>query len=111
VTRQGPSPLTLLTAFTPQASIRSKQQVHHGTCGSVKWVAIEGGGAYEGLESDGYLAIAVQDSRTGQAEVFRTGGSRLAFRGIEVHSTSADVFATIRDGKVSARTETLPPDH
>ncbi len=111
VVRQGGSPLTLLTAFGANLAVESRGNVHRGRHGKVKWVAIEGGSAADGLESDGHFVIAVEEAGTGDVEVYRFGGTSLAFHGTQVASAAEDVFAVIHGGKVSGKVETLPLDH
>jgi len=106
VAQQGQS-LTLLTAFGPQLPIQAKGNAYQGRHGDVSWVAIVGGGAAHGLESDAHIAIAVESSKAAGSQVMRFGGSKLAFRGVHVDSTAQDVFADIRGRKNVRKTETL----
>jgi len=110
VVREGGSPLVLLTAFGPRLDVKTSGNTHQGKQGKVSWTAIVGPGASGGLESDAHFAIAVEDPGAGRAEVFRFGGSKLTFRGVDVKSGAKDVLAEIRGSRVSGKTETLPAE-
>ncbi len=99
VVQQGQS-LTSLTAFGLQLPIQTKGNAYHGQHGDTAWVAIVGGGTVQGLESDAHFAIAVESPKAGISHVMRFGGSKLAFRGVNIDSAAPDVFAAIRDRKI-----------
>jgi len=107
VVHEGDSPLVLLTAFCPRLDVKTSGNTYQGKLGKVTWAAIVGGGTGGGLESDAYFAVAVEEPGTSHADVFRFGGRRLTFRGVNVKSTTDDVFAEIRNAKVARKVETL----
>ena len=100
-------PMTLLTAFGPKVEVETKDNVYHGQLGDVSWTAIVGRGSAKGLEADGYLAVVVRHRKTGHTEMLRFGGKALSYDGTKVESTAEDVFAVIREGKVTRTVTTL----
>jgi len=93
--------MTLLTAFSPNIRLESRgRNVHVGRRGPLSWVVVVGGGAAEGLVSDGHLAIAAYDAQSRTAEVLRFGGRHLEFKGVTIPADSEDVFGVIQGGKL-----------
>jgi hypothetical protein len=76
--------------------------------GDVTWTVLVGGGSPGGLESDGHLAVAVHNAKTGQTEVMRFGGKTLNWQGTKTEAPAEDVFAAIGAGKVTRMVTTLP---
>ena len=106
VVQQSDRPMTLLTAFGPELPIEARGNVYRFQSGGVSGVVIVGGGTAGELESDAHLAIAVDSRSTGQAEVMRFGGTRLAYRGVAVDSAGEDVYAVIEGKRISRVVET-----
>jgi hypothetical protein len=100
VVQEGDRAITLLTAFGPKVQVNAVQNVYRGTAGDRSWVALVGGGAADGLETDGHFAIAVSEAKTRRAELMRFGGTALSYRGAKVPGSGEDAFAVVQDGKV-----------
>jgi len=109
VVQASDGPLTLLTAFAPKVALEAKGATTWvARSGERAWAIVAGGGSAEGLASDGYLAVAACDVATGAAEVFRFGGRRLEFKGVDVPGEGEDVFAEIRGGKLGRAVRSAP---
>ncbi len=101
VVRAGAGPIRLLTAFAPRLRVASKgRNVHVGRADGVSWVVLVGGGSAEDLRCDADFAIAARDVKTGAAEAYRFGGSRVELAGLAVRGKAPDSFAAIRNGKL-----------
>lgn len=100
VVRQGPGGASLLTALAPEVRLAGKAEgVYAGRRGDVEWTVLAGAAAGGGLKSDAHFAVAARNVKTGAAEAYRFGGTRLLLDGVSVDSPGPDVFAAVRAGR------------
>lgn len=101
-------PMTLLTAFGRILDVKQQGNTYRGSTNGIRWVALVGPGEAAGLTSDAQFTIAVYDTKTDRAELFRFGGSELSFRGIPVRSKASDIFAVVRGDKIARTVHDTP---